>query len=117
MVLAVVGTMKAGKSTTINAIVGREILPNRNRPMTALPTLIEHKRGQKTPVLHFEKRQPIEELAARLRKKIEKMQPGQRKKITDGDTHLEKTSPICPAKTKLPQATKAKKTFSVFWNG
>lgn len=30
MVLAVVGTMKAGKSTTINAIVGTEILPNRN---------------------------------------------------------------------------------------
>lgn len=35
MVLAVVGTMKAGKSTTINAIVGQEILPNRNRPMTS----------------------------------------------------------------------------------
>ena len=27
MVLAVVGTMKAGKSTTINAIVGTEVLP------------------------------------------------------------------------------------------
>ena len=39
MVLAVVGTMKAGKSTSINAIVGAEVLPNRNRPMTALPTL------------------------------------------------------------------------------
>ncbi|MFX4316464.1 clamp-binding protein CrfC, partial [Enterobacter sp. 63] len=39
MVLAIVGTMKAGKSTTINAIVGTEVLPNRNRPMTALPTL------------------------------------------------------------------------------
>ncbi len=38
MVLAIVGTMKAGKSTTINAIVGTEVLPNRNRPMTALPT-------------------------------------------------------------------------------
>ncbi|MGP1516746.1 MAG: dynamin family protein [Ottowia sp.] len=101
MVLAVVGTMKAGKSTTINAIVGREILPNRNRPMTALPTLIEHKRGQKTPVLHFEKRQPIEELAARLRKKIEKMQPGQRKKITDGDTHLEKTLANLSGKNKI----------------
>ena len=101
MVLAVVGTMKAGKSTTINAIVGREILPNRNRPMTALPTLIEHKRGQKTPVLHFEKRQPIEELAARLRKKIEKMQPDQRKKITDGDTHLEKTLANLSGKNKI----------------
>ena len=45
MVLAIVGTMKAGKSTTINAIVGTEVLPNRNRPMTALPTLIRHMPG------------------------------------------------------------------------
>lgn len=51
VVLAVVGTMKAGKSTTINAIVGQEILPNRNRPMTSLPTLIAHKQGQKHPIL------------------------------------------------------------------
>ncbi|HBY77632.1 MAG TPA: dynamin, partial [Cyanobacteria bacterium UBA11148] len=42
MVLAVVGIMKAGKSTTINAISGSEILPNRNQPMTTLPTLIRH---------------------------------------------------------------------------
>ena len=32
MVLAIVGTMKAGKSTTINAIVGTEVLPNRKSP-------------------------------------------------------------------------------------
>ena len=43
LVVAVVGTMKAGKSTTINAIVGTEVLPARNRPMTAVPTLIRHK--------------------------------------------------------------------------
>ena len=53
VVLSVVGTMKAGKSTTINAIVGREILPNRNRPMTALPTRIIHTPGQKQPVAAF----------------------------------------------------------------
>ena len=54
MVLAVVGTMKAGKSTTINAIVGQEILPNRNRPMTSVPTLIRHVPGKTEPVLHLE---------------------------------------------------------------
>ncbi len=54
MVLAVVGTMKAGKSTTINAIVGQEILPNRNRPMTSV--CIDPRRSRKTePVLHLEK--------------------------------------------------------------
>jgi ribosome biogenesis GTPase A len=48
MVLAIVGTMKAGKSTTINAIVGTEVLPNRNRPMTALPTLFATRRARKS---------------------------------------------------------------------
>ena len=40
MVLAIVGTMKAGNSTTINSIIGTVVLPNRNRPITALQTLI-----------------------------------------------------------------------------
>lgn len=71
MIIAVVGTMKAGKSTTINAIVGSEVLPNRNRPMTALPTLIRHTKGQTTPVLKFENNQPINELILNLEKEIQ----------------------------------------------
>lgn len=67
MVLAVVGTMKAGKSTTINAIVGTEVLPNRNRPMTALPTLIRHTPGQIEPFLRFAHAGPIEKLVGELR--------------------------------------------------
>jgi replication fork clamp-binding protein CrfC len=55
MVLAVIGTMKAGKSTTINAIVGMEILPNRETAMTTLPTLIRNIHGQSEPVLKIEK--------------------------------------------------------------
>lgn len=70
MVLAIVGTMKAGKSTTINAIVGTEVLPNRNRPMTALPTLIRHTPGQKEPVLHFAHAAPIDELILLLQQKL-----------------------------------------------
>ncbi len=70
MVLAIVGTMKAGKSTTINAIVGTEVLPNRNRPMTALPTLIRHTPGQKEPVLHFSHVSPIDALILQLQKKL-----------------------------------------------
>lgn len=65
-VIAVVGTMKAGKSTTINAIVGTEVLPNRNRPMTALPTLIKHTEGFKEPVLTIENIIPINTLVATL---------------------------------------------------
>lgn len=70
MVLAVVGTMKAGKSTTINAIVGQEILPNRNRPMTSVPTLIRHVLGKTEPVLHLEHIQPVRNLLITLQEKL-----------------------------------------------
>lgn len=62
MVLAVVGTMKAGKSTTINAIVGTEVLPNRNAPMTAIPTLIRHTPGQIEPQLTLQHVAPLQAL-------------------------------------------------------
>jgi len=71
MVIAIVGTMKAGKSTTINAIVGTEVLPNRNRPMTAIPTLIEHTPGQTEPVLEFKNKAPIERLVKKLRETLD----------------------------------------------
>ncbi|MBD9999664.1 dGTPase [Escherichia coli] len=70
MVLAVVGTMKAGKSTTINAIVGQEILPNRNRPMTSVPTLTRHVPGKTEPVLHLEHIQPVRNLLITLQEKL-----------------------------------------------
>ena len=70
MVLAVVGTMKAGKSPTINAIVGQEILPNRNRPMTSVPTLIRHVPGKTEPVLHLEHIQPVRNLLITLQQKL-----------------------------------------------
>ncbi|HGU7002444.1 TPA: dynamin family protein [Escherichia coli] len=71
MVLAVVGTMKAGKSTTINAIVGQEILPNRNRSMTSVPTLIRHVPGKTEPVLHLEHIQPVRNLLSTLQQKLD----------------------------------------------
>ncbi|MEL7895847.1 dynamin family protein [Vreelandella neptunia] len=71
MVLAVIGTMKSGKSTTNNAIVGLEVLPNRNRPMTALPTLIRHTPGQKEPVLRFKKKEAINKFIKQLSIRLE----------------------------------------------
>jgi replication fork clamp-binding protein CrfC len=62
MVLAVVGTMKAGKSTCINAIVGTEVLPNRSEPMTAIPTLIRHVKGQVEPKLRMQNPEPLVKL-------------------------------------------------------
>lgn len=79
MVLAVVGTVKAGKSTTINAIVGTEILPNRSTPMTAIPTCIRHTKGQKQPKLIFTEvaQAPLNQLIQNLAEKIKSQ-----KKIT-----------------------------------
>ncbi|HIA8611621.1 TPA: dynamin family protein, partial [Escherichia coli] len=58
------------KSTTINAIVGQEILPNRNRPMTSVPTLIRHVPGKTEPVLHLEHIQPVRNLLITLQEKL-----------------------------------------------
>ena len=86
VVLTVVGTMKSGKSTTINAIVGVEVLPTRNRPMTTLPTLIRHTPGQRQPVLRFDNRKPLFDLAAELRLRIGALElSGGRR----SDAHLE----------------------------
>ena len=65
-VVAVVGTMKAGKSTAINAIVGTEVLPARSHPMTTVPTLIKHKPNTAIPVLRFENRGPVDDVMRRL---------------------------------------------------
>src|SRR5690554_1876719 len=70
MVVAVVGTMKAGKSTTINAIVGSEILPNRNGPMTSVPTLIRHTKGKVIPSVTFENNAPINDLCKALNNEL-----------------------------------------------
>jgi len=54
-VISVVGTLKAGKSTTINAIIGQDLLPHRNEAMTALPTLVTHKKDKKISTLYLKK--------------------------------------------------------------
>lgn len=49
--IAFVGTMSSGKSTTINALVGTEVLPHRHTAMTSVPTRVTHSIGQEFPVL------------------------------------------------------------------
>ena len=65
--VAVVGTMKAGKSTTINAIVGQEILPNRTDAMTSIPTVVTHKKGQKEPKLSLHSYQVFNDLITEIK--------------------------------------------------
>ncbi|WP_060826677.1 dynamin family protein [Sulfurospirillum cavolei] len=69
-VIAVVGTVKAGKSTTINAIVGKEVLPHRTEAMTTLPTLITHALGQIEPILKLPKIEPLKMLLTAIKQKL-----------------------------------------------
>ena len=80
---AVVGTMKSGKSTTINAIVGTEVLPNRNQPMTTLPTVIRHCPDKREPELTFSDPKPFNELLVELRRVLlEKQNAGDLDKLS-----------------------------------
>ncbi|PTB98800.1 hypothetical protein C9993_06275 [Marinobacter sp. Z-F4-2] len=88
MVVAVVGTMKAGKSTTINAIVGAEVLPNRNAPMTAIPTLIRHSPDKKEPKLLFHNNQPINILCETINRALSS-DPGLNSRIIQEAPELE----------------------------
>jgi len=49
--MAIAAPMKAGKSTIINAIIGRELLPHRERAMTILPTEVVFAPNLTEPIL------------------------------------------------------------------
>lgn len=70
MTVAVIGTMKAGKSTLLNAIVGEEVLPSRELGMTAMPTLIYRKSGIAEPELEIPAPERFRNAAAHLRDKL-----------------------------------------------
>lgn len=68
--IAVIGTMKAGKSTTINALVGDDVLPHRLTAMTTLPTLIRHKPGQRKPILKLHNLDVLKKLVDKVKLKV-----------------------------------------------
>lgn len=70
LLVMVMGAMKAGKSTTINAIVGTDVLPHRSGAMTSLPTVIRHKPHQKTPRLQFAKHKEFNALIHKINKEL-----------------------------------------------
>ncbi len=60
------GTMKAGKTTVINAIVGIDLLPTRSEAMTTLPTLIKNSPGYGEPVLRLRRAMELNMFLERL---------------------------------------------------
>lgn len=74
--IAVLGAMKAGKSTTINAIVGSEVLPSREQPMTTFPTIVTHAPGMLEPTMDFPLAAAFAELAGNVRTRISELGDG-----------------------------------------
>ena len=70
VVIAVIGTISAGKSTCINAIVGADILPNRTTPMTTYPTKVRHDPARREPILEFPLADKFEAFVSDLKKNI-----------------------------------------------
>ena len=69
--LAVAGTVNAGKSTVVNAIIGTEALPHRPNPMTALPTVIRHEPDLLEPRLTINNAAALNCLADRIACKLQ----------------------------------------------
>ncbi len=92
--IAVIGTMKAGKSTTINALIGEDVLPHRLTAMTTLPTLIRHKPGQKEPVLKLNKLDVFKRLVDEVKAKVDALdgQESDQSKINEALTTVKKRS-------------------------
>src|SRR5690606_37733318 len=89
--IAVIGTMKAGKSTTINALIGEDVLPHRVTAMTTLPTLIRHRPGQKIPVLTLKNTEVFQRLINAVLDKVNSsgLLEGDRSKLQEAITTVE----------------------------
>lgn len=75
------GTMKAGKTTAINAIVGANILPTRPEAMTTLPTFIKSNQSLPHPILTIKQ-------ASRINVFLEKIHTGEVRISAEKETEL-----------------------------
>ncbi|KAG8832757.1 hypothetical protein FRC17_000720, partial [Serendipita sp. 399] len=76
-----VGAINAGKSTFLNMLIGRELLPTAIGPTTATPCRIRHVAGLEEPVLNFES-DDLERVLSEIREgrwidDLESMEPGE----------------------------------------
>lgn len=97
LLVMVMGAMKAGKSTTINAIVGTDVLPHRSGAMTSLPTVIRHTPNQKTPQLHFAKYREFNKLLEKVKIKLKQGSDGKSFFSSNGDLQklIQEIESIC----------------------
>lgn len=77
LTLVFIGTMNAGKSMAINAIIGSKVLPSRNTAMTTLPTILTHKPGQSVPLLNFRNPKLFNSMIAEIQKELVRREKSQ----------------------------------------
>ncbi|MEA2413373.1 MAG: hypothetical protein QOI58_30 [Thermoanaerobaculia bacterium] len=107
--LAVVAPMKAGKSTIINGLLGREILPFRSAAMTTLPTevVLTPSGGEPRLLLSPEMLEAIQNAEVDLRELLRHVDRGVLKKLLASNPDCEKvveclrsnTAPLLSAQT------------------
>ena len=86
-VIAAIGTISAGKSTCINAIIGADVLPNRSTPMTTYPTKVRHDPACVEPILKFPLVDEFKAFNSDLKKKIKQLLQKNKdwEKVVDND--------------------------------
>jgi len=91
LTMSIVAPMKAGKSTIINAIVGKELLPSRNAAMTTIPTEIVFKAELDRPVLRLSEEilTVFQETVISLKEKIQQLGPEQTQEKLGQYPHLQ----------------------------
>lgn len=82
LTLAFVGTMKAGKSMALNAIIGSKLLPSRDTPMTTLPTIITHRPNHPSS-LRIAKPEIFNKALLATRQRLSELGDSYRKLLTD----------------------------------
>jgi GTP-binding protein EngB required for normal cell division len=80
--LAVIGQFKRGKSTLMNAVIGRDLLPTGVLPLTSAITVLKYGPAEKLVVRHEGRGLPMEEPASRLADYVtQKGNPGNRRRV------------------------------------
>lgn len=87
--VAVVGAIKSGKSTMLNAFIGRDLLPNQNAPCTLATTEIFHSLDECTYIQKYFTNGECENIRASKGFTLEQMFHNDIKKVRENNSHLD----------------------------
>lgn len=87
--VAVVGAIKSGKSTMLNAFIGRDLLPNQNAPCTLATTEIFHSSDECTYIKKYFVNGNCENIKPTKNLTLEQMFHNDVKEVRKNNTHLD----------------------------